>query len=126
MAAIPKMMYEQALRDGIREFQDAIGHKDVPLHTFDIFLAISEKSAPTTEDIKKLFPKLSHSAVSRNVQILTGTSNIRKDGGFPLCEYVVDPADRRYKHIHLTKLGKEVRERIYANGARWINESISA
>lgn len=123
---INKTMYEQALRDGIRMFQEAIEHKDVPLHTFDIFLAISEKSAPTTEDIKKLFPKLSHAAVSRNVAMLTGNSTVRKDGGFNLCEYVVDSTDRRYKHIHLTKAGKELRERIYANGVRWINESISA
>lgn len=123
---INKTMYEQALRDGIRMFQEAIEYKDVPLHTFDIFMAISEKTPPTTEDLKKLFPKLSHAAVSRNVQMLTGTSVVRKDGGFPLCEYVVSPADRRYKYIHLTKLGKEVRERIYANGVRWINESLSS
>lgn len=123
---INKTMYEQALRDGIRMFQEAIEYKDVPLHTFDIFLAISEKTPPTTEDLKKLFPKLSHAAVSRNVAMLTGNSTVRKDGGFSLCEYVVDATDRRYKHIHLTKQGKEVRERIYANGVRWINESISA
>lgn len=123
---INKTMYEQALRDGIRMFQEAIDYKDVPLHTFDIFMSISEKTPPTTEDLKKLFPKLSHAAVSRNVQMLTGTSVVRKDGGFPLCEYVVSPTDRRYKYIHLTKLGKEVRERIYANGVRWINESLSS
>lgn len=123
---ISRIVYEQSLKDGIRVFQDAIGRADVPLHTFEIFLSISEKSPPTTEDVKKLFPGLSHSAVSRNVQILTATSNTRKDGGFPLCEYVVDPKDRRYKYIHLTKLGKEVRESIYANGVRLLNESISA
>ena len=123
---ISRIVYEQSLKDGIRVFQDAIGRADVPLHTFEIFLSISEKSPPTTEDVKKLFPGLSHSAVSRNVQILTATSNTRKDGGFPLCEYVVDPKDRRYKNIHLTKLGKEVRESIYANGVRLLNESISA
>lgn len=123
---ISKFVYEQALCNGIQIFQDAIGNKDVPLHTFEIFLTISEKTAPTTEDIKKLFPRLSHSAVSRNIQILTGTSNVRKDGGFPLCEYVVNPNDRRYKHIHLTELGKKVRDQIYVNGARLINESISA
>lgn len=122
---ISRIVYEQSLKDGIRVFQDAIGRADVPLHTFEIFLSISEKSPPTTEDVKKLFPGLSHSAVSRNVQILTATSNTRKDGGFPLCEYVVDPKDRRYKYIHLTKLGKEVRESIYANGVRLLNESIS-
>lgn len=123
---ISRIVYEQSLKDGIRVFQDAIGRADVPLHTFEIFLSISEKTPPTTEDVKKLFPGLSHSAVSRNVQILTATSNTRKDGGFPLCEYVVDPKDRRYKYIHLTKLGKEVRESIYANGVRLLNESISA
>ena len=123
---IRRIVYEQSLKDGIRVFQDAIGRADVPLHTFEIFLSISEKTPPTTEDVKKLFPGLSHSAVSRNVQILTATSNTRKDGGFPLCEYVVDPKDRRYKYIHLTKLGKEVRESIYANGVRLLNESISA
>lgn len=123
---ISRIVYEQSLKDGIRVFQDVIGRADVPLHTFEIFLTISEKSPPTTEDVKKLFPGLSHSAVSRNVQILTATSNTRKDGGFPLCEYVVDPKDRRYKYIHLTKLGKEVRESIYANGVRLLNESISA
>ena len=123
---ISKSVYEQALRDGIRVFQDAIGRADVPLHTFEIFLTISEKTPPTTEDVKKLFPSLSHSAVSRNIQILTATSNTRKDGGFPLCEYVVDPKDRRYKYIHLTKLGKEVRDSIFANGTRLINDFISA
>lgn len=122
--SIPKIMYEQAIKESIRVFQEAIGRADVPLHTFEIFLSISEKTPPTTEDVKKLFPALSHSAVSRNIQILTATSNTRKDGGFPLCEYVVDPKDRRYKYIHLTSLGKEVRTQIYANGARLINESL--
>lgn len=120
--AIKKFIYEKALLEGLQKFQEAIEYKDVPLHTFAIFLAISESTPPTTEDIKKLFPKLSHAAVSRNIQILTGTSKVRKDGGFPLCEYVTSQKDRRYKYIHLTKLGKEIRERIFFVGSYLINE----
>lgn len=123
--AINKTMYEQAIRDSVKIFQEAIEYKDVPLHCFDIFMAISEKTAPTTEDVKKLFPKISHAAVSRTIHMLTGQSSVRKDGGFPLLEYIPDPVDRRYKHIHLTEKGKQVRDSIHAHGTRWINEAIS-
>lgn len=123
---INKTVYEHTLREGIRVFQDAINHKDVPLHTIDIFLAISEKSPPTIEDVAKMFPQLTQSSISRNVQILSGESKTRKDGGFGLCQTLPDPADRRYKRIHLTEFGKAVRDRMFLHGARLINESLSS
>lgn len=118
-------MYEQTLRDGLMVFRDAIGGADVPLHTVLFFLAINDKTPPKVSDIGKLFPDMSSAAVTRNCQLLTSTSKTRKDGGFSLCEYVHDDADRRIKYIHLTKFGKEVRERMFLSGVRFLNEAIS-
>ena len=122
---IKQAMYEQTIRDGLKVFHDAVGGADVPLHTLIFFMAINDKTPPKISDLGKLFPDLSTATLTRNCQLLTGTSKLRKDGGFSLCEYVHDPADRRIKYIHLTKFGKEVRERMYLSGVRFLNETIS-
>lgn len=124
--SINQLMYEHTLRDGLKVFHDAIGGADVPLHTLSFFLAINDKTPPKVSDMGKLFPELSSATLTRNCQILTATSKTRKDGGFALCEYIHDPADRRVKYIHLTKFGKEVRERMFISGVRFLNETISA
>lgn len=124
--SINRMMYEQTMRDGLKVFQDALGNADVPLHTLSFFLAVNEKTPPKVADMAKLFPELSSASITRNCQILTATSKTRKDGGFSLCEYVPDPTDRRIKYIHLTKFGKELRERMYISGVRFLNETLSA
>ena len=119
--SINQAMYEQTLRDGLRVFQDALGGADVPLHTLTFFLSINEKTPPKVSDMGKLFPELSSAALTRNCQVLTATSKTRKDGGFALCEYVHDTADRRIKYIHLTKFGKQIKERMYISGVRFLN-----
>lgn len=123
--SINQVMYEQSIRDGLKVFHDAIGGADVPLHTLTFFLSISTKTPPKVSDLAKIFPELSSASITRTCQILTATSKTRKDGGFALCEYVHDDADRRVKYIHLTKFGKEVKERMFLSGVRFINETIS-
>jgi DNA-binding MarR family transcriptional regulator len=123
--SINQAMYEQTLRDGLMVFRDAIGGADVPLHTVLFFLAINEKTPPKVSDMGRLFPDLSSATLTRNCQILTASSKLRKDGGFALCEYVHDQTDRRVKYLHLTKFGKEIRERMFISGVRFLNEAIS-
>ena len=109
-------------QDALKTFHEAIGEKDIPLHTFEFFLAISEKSPPTIQEIGKLFPYLSQSAISRNVQILTGESKTRQDKGLSLCTAEPDPKDRRYKRIELTPLGKSIRDSIYERGLNLLKD----
>ena len=113
---IQQSTYLAMLRDGIKEFQSALGGADVPLHTLLFFLSINEKTPPKVSDMAKLFPELSSASITRNGQILTGTSKTRKDRGFPLCEYVPDPKDKRISYLHLTAFGKALRHRIYTSG----------
>lgn len=122
---INQVMYERTLRDGLRVFHEAIDNADVPLHTVEFFLAINEKTPPKVSDMGKLFPELSSATLTRNCQILTATSKTRKDSGFALCEYVHDQADRRIKYLHLTKFGREVRERMFLSGKDLLNEALS-
>lgn len=123
--SLNQILFEQTLREGLRVFHDAIDGADVPLHVIEFFLAIDSKSPPKVSDMQKLFPSLSSAAITRNCQILTGTSKTRKDGGFALCKYVRDPVDSRIKYIHLTKLGKELRERMCFVGLKFLKEAHS-
>jgi DNA-binding MarR family transcriptional regulator len=107
----------------VKVFREEIDLADCPLQTYALFLFLPERGSMSLSQVTKIFRNMSQSSVSRNVDLLCGTSRLRKGetdksgtGGWQLAERLDDDTDRRVKLLQLTPKGKALRERMHLNG----------
>ena len=113
-----KLALEAYVDETLSVFREAIGHADVPLHTYYIFRLLPAKGTTTVSYLSKQVDGLTDASVTRNLQILAGHSKTRKDGGFDLVEYQEDPKDRRYKLYSLNSKGRDLRDKMHERGLK--------
>lgn len=118
---LTKTQFEQILSGSLEIFREETGRKDLPMQVLIMFMAVGDRGEYSVNELKKWLPKLSHSAVSRNVAILCGSSITRQDCGLDLCESRPDDNDKRYKLIKLTQKGKALREKMFANATHLLD-----
>jgi len=79
--------------------------KDMAVNTVHILFIIARNPGISSQDIMKQ-AEMTQPSTSRHLAILSGMTNLRKQGGYDFIDLVEDVNDRRNKVAFLTSEGK--------------------